>query len=178
MVATKINEKDLAFYSRLVADHSTDSIVVTDTDGLFVWANKAFRRLTGYTLDEVRGQKPGAVLQGPDTDPSTINTISSALKERGPVRAEIYNYSKAGDGYWIELSITPIFDKSGKHTHFMAIERDISERRALEQRNENILKSEEHRQSERRLLAQTSEWLYSAKSLEELMQSSSARSPQ
>ena len=92
-----------------------------------------------------------------------------ALEERRPFRTEIYNYTKAGDGYWIDISISPIFDKTGVHTHFMAIERDITERRNLSEQTQSMIDAENFRQSERQLLSQTSEWLYSAKSLEELL---------
>ena len=66
------DKNDLNFYAQLVADHSTDSIVITGTDGRVVWANNAFRGLTRYTVEEVRGQKPGDFFAGernrPDHD--------------------------------------------------------------------------------------------------------------
>lgn len=159
----------LSLYAELVVDHATDCIVITDTSGRFEWVNKAFWSLTGYTLDEVMGKTPGQVLQGPDTDPAIVSKISEAVRTRSPIRTEIYNYNKSGDGYWIELSITPIFDASGKHTHFMAVQRDITRRRALEAEADDMRAAEELRKAERRLLNDTAEWLYSAKSLDELL---------
>lgn len=160
---------DQMSYASLIARHGTDAIVVTGTDGLVEWANPAFQRLSGYTVEEMQGRKPGAVLQGADTDPGTVAMISQALKEKRQVRTEILNYSKTGDAYWIELNITPVFDASGKHTHFMSIERDVTERKRFEQEAREAQTREASRQEERRLLAQTSEWLYAAKSMEELL---------
>ena len=159
----------LSQYAKLAVDHAKDSIVVTDIHGRFEWVNNAFQQLTGYSIDEVRGKKPGEVLQGPETDPKTVNLLRDALDSRRPVRTEIYNYTKSGQGYWIELSIAPIFNEKGQHIHFMAVERDVTQRRQLEAEAEAMRATEERRKVERRLLNETSEWLYSAKSVDELL---------
>lgn len=160
---------DLSFYGRLVAEHCNEAIVVTDTDGHVEWVNPAFVASTGYTLQEMRSRKPGAVLQGPDTDAATVQEISRALAARRPVHVEILNYTRLGKPCWIEMHIAPVFSEAGRHTHFIAVERDITARRALEERTREVFEAEEFQQSERRLLAEMSEWLYSAKSLEELL---------
>jgi len=160
---------DLSFYGRLVAEHCNEAIVVTDTDGRVEWVNPAFVVTTGYTLEDMRGRKPGAVLQGPDTDAATVKEISCALSARRPIHVQILNYTRHGKPYWIEMHIAPVFSDDGRHTHFIAVERDITERRALEERTREVFEAEEFQQSERRLLAEMSEWLYSAKSLEELL---------
>ena len=163
----KTSEPD--FYERIVARHSGDSIVVTGPDGLTEWANDAFLRMSGFQLDEIVGKKPGTLLQGPDTDPETVRAISDALRNRRPIRTEILNYDKSRTPYWLEILITPIFDDAGTHTHFMSIERDITERKNLEAASNEVLSREKHREAERVLVGQISEWLYSAKSLDELL---------
>jgi len=124
------------FYARLIAEHSTDSIVVTDREGLTVWCNLAFTKMSGFVMHEMQGKTPGSVLQGPATDPATVMSIRNALYERREIRTEIVNYSKSGSAYWIEIRITPIFDEEGVHTHFMSIERDVTERKDLQARLE------------------------------------------
>ena len=157
------------FYEGLVARHGTDSVVVTDARGVTVWVNEAFLRLSEFGRDEIVGLSPGTVLQGPETDPHTVAEVARALEERRPIQTEILNYTKSGRPYWIEMRITPVFDETGRHTHFLASERDVTERRALEQKNEKVLERERHRENERTLLTQINEWLYSAKSLDELL---------
>lgn len=169
MFASVCPSDDFAFYAQLAVTHATDSIVVTGTDGRLVWVNNAFQIMSGYTLEEVRGQKPGDLLQGDGTDRETVASIRRALQERRPIRCEIYNYTKSSKGYWIELSIAPIFDQSGMHTHFMAVERDITERRKLEARAASFLEQERFREKERRGLSKTSEWLYAARTIDELL---------
>ncbi len=157
------------FYERMIARHSLDSIIITGTDGITEWVNEAFTRMTGYQLDDMVGKKPGAVLQGSETETATIQAISDALRNRTPIRTEIRNIAKSLRPFWIDLLITPIFDDDGKHTHFMSIQRDITERKEREQVNEDILRREKHREAERSLVGQLSEWLYTAKSLDELL---------
>ena len=160
---------DLSFYGRLVAEHCNEAIVVTDTGGRVEWVNPAFVVTTGYSLQDMRGRKPGDVLQGPDTDTATVREIARALSARRPVHVEILNYTRHGKPYWVEMHIAPVFSEVGRHTHFIAVERDITERRALEERTREVFEAEEFQQSERRLLAEMSEWLYSAKSQAELL---------
>jgi diguanylate cyclase (GGDEF)-like protein/PAS domain S-box-containing protein len=157
-------------YARLIAEHGTDAIVITGVDGLIQWANPAFTRMTGYTLEEVLGVTPGRLLQGKETDPDTVIAIRQALRDRRPVRCEILNYTKSKTPYWIELNISPVFDESGTHTHFMSVERDVTERKRLEAETKQALELEHHRRRERRLLFETSEWLFAAKSTDELLE--------
>src|SRR5207249_4522559 len=61
-----------------------------------------------------------------------LNRIRAALKEFKPVREEVINRTKAGEEYWLELEIVPVADATGKFTHFVSIERDITERKRFE----------------------------------------------
>lgn len=111
-----------------IAERTNDGIVVTDAEERVTWVNPAFVRLTGYTLDEVKGCKPGAVLQGPQTDPGTRAAIRQAVAEARQIKRQILNYTKQGEPYWISLSISPLHDDSGRHYGFVAISSDITER--------------------------------------------------
>lgn len=155
-------------FAELIVQHATDSMVFTDADGLVVWANRPFEAMSGYSLPEMIGKKPGSVLQGQDTDSGTVAEISAAIKDRRTIRTELLNYTKKGFPYWIDLTITPVFNDKGTLTHFMSIERDITDAKGLVQQTQEALRQETERKRERRLLAQMSEWLFSAQSLEEL----------
>ena len=116
----------------LVASRTKHSVAIADRNGLIEWVNESFVRLTGYTLDDVRGKKPGSILQGPDTDPETVRYIGRRLCERRGVSTEITNYDKSGVAYWIQLEIEPIFDDEGELTNYIATQMDISERKRHE----------------------------------------------
>ncbi|MDJ0639920.1 MAG: diguanylate cyclase [Paracoccaceae bacterium] len=155
-------------YESLAARFAGDSIVVTDTNGLFLWANEAFTRLSGYTIDEMVGKKPGSVLQGTATCKQTVNAVSNALQHRRPIEIDILNYAKTGQPYWVEMHITPIFDETGRQTHFTAVQRDISRRKEIEAETFEVIQREKMADAERKLFAMVSEWLYSTKSMDEL----------
>lgn len=158
-----------AIYAALIMRHSSDGIIITDPQRRAIWLNDAFTAMSGYSLEDLRGTEPGTLLQGRDTDPEAARAISQAASHRRDVRVEILNYARDGRPYWVDLRLTPVCDASGQLTHFISVMRDITERKDLERRNEEMSQAEEMRQSERQLLAQTSEWLYSAKSLDELL---------
>jgi PAS domain S-box-containing protein len=111
-----------------------DATPMTETTGpRIIYVNDAFVRRTGYTREEVIGKTPG-FLQGRNTDKATRSRIRQAIKQWQPVRAEIINYTKAGEEFWIELEIVPITNDEGEYTHWVSIERDVTERRELEER--------------------------------------------
>ncbi|WP_425259321.1 ATP-binding protein [Rubrivivax sp. RP6-9] len=96
-----------------------------------VFANPAFERMTGYAVAEVLGRSP-SFLQGPDTDRAEVRRLDEALRNQSPVRVELLNYGKTGARYWVEMEIVPVRDEHGQTRHFVAIERDTTARRALE----------------------------------------------
>ncbi len=115
----------------LVASKTDNLVVVTDAQGRIEWANESFYQVTGYTLEEVMGQKPGHLLQGPETSQEAMAKIRAALRQKQPFAGEILNYTKAGMPYWLYLQMNPIFDETGKLTQYIAIETDITEHKRM-----------------------------------------------
>lgn len=116
----------------MVAEHATDAIIITDATGCIEWVNHGFEAISGYLLEEVVGRTPGSFLQGPETDRDSAALMGLAIRKREPIRLEIENYHKSGSKYWLDIEIKPIFDEGGQLLNFIAIERDITERRAKE----------------------------------------------
>ena len=168
MPKRKHPKTDADFFAPLIVRHATDSMVFTDPDGLTLWANEPFSRMSGYTSGELIGKKPGAVLQGTDTDAATVARISTAIKMRQTIRTELLNYTKSGAPYWFDLTITPVYDDRGSLTHFMSIERDITESKLLAEQTAAALAAEQMQRQERRTLLKVSEWLFSAQNITEL----------
>lgn len=162
--------KDFSTLAGLAAKYSRDALLITDEHVRMIWVNQEFERLTGYRFEEIEGRTPGEVLRGPGTDPKTIAEIEHSLANRRAIDVEVEYYRKDGSSIWMEFRINPIFDAQGRHIHFMSSSRDLTGRRALEASTREATENEQLRQQERRLLGQVSEWLYSAKSLDELLQ--------
>ncbi len=110
----------------LVADETDNSVVITDAEGLIEFVNPGFTRMTGYSSAEVRGRKPGAVLQGPGTSEPTRQRIRAAIAARKPFLEEILNYTKQGMPDWISLSINPVLHDSGALHRFISIQANVT----------------------------------------------------
>jgi diguanylate cyclase (GGDEF)-like protein/PAS domain S-box-containing protein len=98
-----------------------------------VFVNEAFERRTGYTKDEVIGHSP-RFLQGPDTQRPQLDRIRAALEQWERVRVDLINYTKAGEPYWVDLDVSPVWDESRRLTHWVAVGRDITERKRDEEK--------------------------------------------
>ncbi len=131
------NFKQFEMLSKVVSNTST-SVLITDKYGLVEYVNPGFEKLSGYTLAEVKGKKPGTLLQREQTDKETIKRISQKLKAQEPFYEEILNFDKDGVPYWIVLSVNPIFNEQGEHTGFVGVSSDVREikRLVLEQINQ------------------------------------------
>lgn len=117
----------------LVASKTNNAVIVTDATGHIEWVNEAFSTLTGYAFDEVRGKRPGSLLQGKETSPEAISLIGECLRDQRAFRdIELVNYAKDGRQYWVSIDIQPVLDETGKLQRFFAIERDITERKQAE----------------------------------------------
>lgn len=98
-----------------------------------VYVNDAFVKRTGYSRDEIIGKSP-QILQGPDTDLAESARLAAARSRREHVRAELLNYTKDGTSYWVEIDLVPLVNEEGIFTHWVAVERDNTERREAEER--------------------------------------------
>jgi PAS domain S-box-containing protein len=120
-----------------VFTNAHDSIVITEAEPIewpgpkIIYVNPAFTNTTGYTPEEVIGKTP-RILQGPKSDRATLNRVRQALKNWESIDVELINYRKGGSEFWVEMTIVPITDVTGWCTHWMAIQRDVTERKTLE----------------------------------------------
>lgn len=116
-----------------------DVVIVTEATPLtgegprIVYVNEAFSRLTGYGAGEVIGRSAG-LLHGPATDRATLARMRKGLERGESVNEVVLNYTRDGTPRWMDLSVKPMRDRSGRVTHLLAIERDISAHQAIERR--------------------------------------------
>lgn len=102
-----------------------EAFVVTGPGGLVEWVNQAFTDMCGYSPEELRGRKPGHLLQGPETDVATVDRIRAALRAARPCRETLVNYHKDGSRYHVDLRIMPVLDDARQPLWFVARERKL-----------------------------------------------------
>ena len=106
----------------------SQGVLIADVDRNILSSNKAFTAITGYGEAEILGRNCN-FLQGPLTDPQTIEAIRHALRSKTEFFGEILNYRKDGSTFWNELTISPVRDAQNRITHHVGITRDVTARR-------------------------------------------------
>jgi len=120
-----------------IVDLANDVIIVTEAENTkdighkIIYVNEAFTKLTGYSRKEAIGKTP-KMLQGELTSVATRKRINSALAQQSPICERIYNYSKTGSGYWLDMNIMPLHNTKGELLYFAGIERDITKQQEKE----------------------------------------------
>jgi PAS domain S-box-containing protein len=131
-----------------VVVNANDAIVITEAEPIqspgprILYVNEAFTRMTGYTLQEVLGKTP-RLLQGSKTNRETLTGIRTTLQQWQSDVFELVNYRKDGSEFWVELSIVPIADDTGWYTHWISVQRDITQRKEVEEMLAKLLLREQ-----------------------------------
>ncbi|HEX3142134.1 MAG TPA: ATP-binding protein, partial [Rhizobacter sp.] len=114
-----------------------DIVMISDASSVapgprILFVNEAFVRTSGYSREEVIGQSPEHLLHGPSTDLATVERIRAATERGDACHVEIVNHAKNGLPYWVEMEIVPVRAGGAEITHFVAVQRDITERKQQE----------------------------------------------
>ncbi|MEO1082614.1 MAG: PAS domain-containing protein [Acidobacteriota bacterium] len=110
-----------------------EGVVITDNrldepGPSIVYANPAFSRITGYPRAEIVGRSPRA-LQGPRSDRAVLDRLRRQLEAGEPFEGETINYRRDGSAFVMQWYIEPLRDGDGLITHFVAIQRDVTQER-------------------------------------------------
>jgi PAS domain S-box-containing protein len=115
---------------------TSESVVITDADldlpgPRIVFVNPAFSKMTGYTAEEVIGKNP-RILQGPKSNRALLGLLREKLTRGESFEGETVNYRKDRTEFPIEWQIAPVKNTNGKTEHYVAIQRDITQRKLVE----------------------------------------------
>lgn len=123
---------------QLAAEESFNHLVITDANGVILYANPAVTKNTGYSNREIIGKKPS--LWGRQMPKNVYVEMWNTIKEKKqPYKGEVTNKRKDGTRYLVEVSIAPILDDQGIVQYFVGLERDITEERARQKRHQEHL---------------------------------------
>lgn len=117
--------------------NATDVVLITEAEPFdmpgpkIVFVNDAFEKTTGYSREEVIGKTP-RILQGKKSDRNELSRLRKALENWEPCEIETINYKKNGEEFWVNISIVPLANEKGWFTHWVAIQKDITERKRTE----------------------------------------------
>jgi PAS domain S-box-containing protein len=110
---------------KLAVDRAYNQIIITDIDGVIVYANKGLERITGFKINEVIGHKPN--MWGGSMDVDFYKELWQCIKkDKKPFHHEIRNHRKDGSTYYAILTITPILDYNDILSGFIGIEEEVT----------------------------------------------------
>lgn len=132
----KIKEDEMRILKRAI-ENTSNSVVITDTDGTITYVNSSFTRTTGYTREEAIGNNPRILKSGLHDD-DFYRQMWSTLKNDATWRGEISNKRKDGSIYWELASISPIQDERGNTTNYVAVKDDITDTKELERLKQDV----------------------------------------
>ena len=138
-ISVRKNAEEKMNMLSLAASETTDTIIIANSDCKAVWANNAYLELTGLSLNEILGEKPGYLSKGPDTNQDTTDKMRKAIQNKESIKVTILNYKKNKEKYWFELNITPIFDNQNNLINFVGVGRDITIKKEKELQLKKLL---------------------------------------
>ena len=123
----------------LVAHNTTNSVLIADREQQIIWVNEGFTRISGYTLDEVKGKRIGFSLEGEKGDEKARKRLKHALDNKLAFKEEFYSQTKSGAYIWVEADCQPLFDETNEHIGFMTIENDVTRRKEAQIQQQELL---------------------------------------
>ncbi|HTR81199.1 MAG TPA: PAS domain S-box protein [Bacteroidota bacterium] len=127
----KKTEEQLSLQSAALLS-TANAIVITDTNGVVTWVNPAYTKMTGYSFEEVLGQNTRLLKSGKQ-DSLFYKNLWETIVSGGTWHGELVNKKKDGSLYDEEMTITPVKNRKGEITHFIAIKQDITDRKRLQE---------------------------------------------
>lgn len=127
-----------------VITNTNDAVMITEAEPFdepgpkIVYVNEAFTKMTGYDASEVIGKSP-RILQGVNTDKGELKRLGESMRNWKSCEVTLINYKKNGEEFWINFSVTPVADEKGWYTHWIAIERDVTQVKLGELKREQII---------------------------------------
>ena len=122
-------------------EQAAEAVMITDAQGEVQYVNPAFTAITGYSRSEILGKNPRA-LQSGEQDAAFYEKMWRALRAGRVWHGEVIDRGKDGSLYKEEMTITPVRDETGEVTHFIAIMRDITAQKRLEEQFRQAQKME------------------------------------
>lgn len=128
-----------------VITQSKDSIIITEANSnnnalpKIIYVNPAFSIMSGYKPDEIIGKTPN-LFKGPNSDKQEYKKLITALKNKEECLIETISYKKNKEEYWVRFSMIPIYNSENELSHWISIQRDVSEEKKQEKEKEQLIR--------------------------------------
>ncbi len=110
----------------LIATKTKNGVIIADAEGKVEWVNQAFTDVTNYSVDEIKGRKPGHLLTGPETEKEKRHLLNDAIGHHRNIETVIKNYRKNGEMFYNQVEIIPVFDHGNQLVNYISLQKDIT----------------------------------------------------
>ena len=128
-----------------VITQSKDSIIITEAvsvDGKIpkiIYLNPAFSSMSGYDFDDLIGRTPN-IFNSPNSDTNELQKLLIAIENREECLIETISLTKNKEEYWVRFSMIPIYNSENELSHWISIQRDITEEKKQEKEKEQLIR--------------------------------------
>ncbi len=128
-----------------VITHTKDSVIITEPDlndgniPKIVYVNPAFSVMSGYDFNEIIGKSPN-IFKGPNSDNDEYDKLIDAIKNKEECQIETISYTKDKHEYWVNFSMFPVYNSDAELSHWVSIQRDITEEKKQEVEKEQLIR--------------------------------------
>lgn len=139
----KVEELRLKLLETVILQ-SKDAIIITEanetkaTIPTIIYVNPAFTTITGFKPKDIIG-KPATDYFNRNSIKSNMNKLSQALKNKQELEFESHNTRKNGEKYWLNITLLPISNTEGEHSHWISIQREITKEKEREKEREQLI---------------------------------------
>jgi PAS domain S-box-containing protein len=117
---------------KLAVENASDHIIITDPEGITLYANAAVSKITGYPIQDIIGTKAGKLWSLPMEKEFYVNFWDVIKNKKKIFEGEIQNKRKNGEKYFAQASISPILNEKGEVEFFVGIERDVTKAKEID----------------------------------------------
>ena len=143
---------------RQALEATASAVLLTDDQGLIEWVNAAFTTITGYRPEEAIGRTP-RILRSGQQDPAYYAVMWRTIRSGRPFADQLVDRRRDGGHYTAAVTIDPVFDRDGRITGFVGVQKDVTAEEALRtrmhQREVEALATARNIEQDRSLLVQT-----------------------
>lgn len=128
-----------------VFTQSKDSIIITEASSLdgkipnIIYVNPAFSYMSGYNFEEISGKSPDP-FNSPNSDSNELEKLLSSIKNKEECLIETISLTKNKEEYWVRFSMIPIYNSENELSHWISIQRDITDEKKKEKEKEQLIR--------------------------------------
>jgi PAS domain S-box-containing protein len=127
----------------IVASETDNGVLIFDANGEIEWVNEGFKRLQGYSLEELKLR--GSTIEKISHSPQINGLMTDAIKNKKSSVYQALNITKEGKQLWVQSSLTPIIDEKGNVSRWVIIDIDVTDLKkaqdSIKAQNEKITDS-------------------------------------